>query len=282
MTERFSARVGLTRPANGLIYDSIPVGVADGFCNLMRRVPESIRAGMRQFVCDSLDIYCNDFETVYGWDDIDHFRTFLLQNVNKTEWYGFYDLTEVIWLALEGKSLGPGVSLQDDFENEVNGILRRNFVGYELRKGRIERVGANVTDAAIAEARGILRDAQLKGPNDQFLKAVGFFSQRPAPDAENCVKEAIGAVEGMARILLKNDSILLSSASKELVKRGKLHPTLQKVIDGLYAYRGAAEGVGHGRTGERNVMIEDAEFVLNTAAAVIVYLARLYGVGVVT
>ena len=172
--------------------------------------------------------------------------------------------------------------LRDDSGNEVNLILRRNFVGYELKDGKFERAGASAADAVVTEARGILRDPQFQGPNDQFLKAVGFYSLRPEPDEENCVKEAVGAVEGMARILLQNDSILLSGAAKELVKRGKLHAPLRKVIDGIYAYRGDAEGVSHGRTGEPEVNIADAEFVLNSSAALIVYLARAYGIEVAT
>lgn len=274
MSERFSTRMRLARTESGLIYDHIPENVVNGFCNLMRRVPTTVRAQIRKFVCDALDIYYAEPEILYGWGEIRHFKDFLHSEIDQPGWYRFYDLVEVIWELLE--------DLRDDFENEVNLILRRNFVGYELRNGQIERAGASVADAAVAEARGILRDSRFEGPNDQFLKAVAFYSQRPEPDEENCVKEAVGAVEGVARILLQNDSILLSDAAKELVKRGKVPVTLRKVFDGIYAYRGDAEGVGHGRTSAPEVSIEHAELVLNSSAALIVYLARLYGIEVVT
>ena len=276
MTQRFSVRTGAGKPEYGLVLEDIPEGVADGLCNLMQRMPELMRLKMRRAVCDSMDIFYRS-GAEYAWTHPHYwnFRNFVRTEVLPGGWYRFYDLVEILWELLED-------DYRDSYGNEVNAILRRNFIGYELRDGRVERVGASPADATIAEARGILRDARFQGPNDQFLKAIGFHSQRPAPDVENCVKEAVGAVEGMARILLRNDSMLLSDAAKELVKRGKIPTTLRKAFDGIYAYRGDAEGVGHGRTGEPEVRVEDAEFVLNSSAALIVYLARLYGVEVET
>ena len=258
------------------MFDEVPSAIVDGLSNFLQmEVPSDVRRALRRFVCTSLDIfYRSSSSDEWSNEQFWNLRNFLNDTVLRGEWYRFYDFCEVVWEFLGGDR-------RDQYENSLNSILRRNFVGYELRKGRIERVGASAPDAAMAEARGILRDPRFQGPNDQFLKAIGFYSDRPEPDAENCVKEAVGAVEGTARILLQDGSILLSDAGKELVKRGKLHPTLQKVLDGVYAYRGAAEGVGHGRTGEPKVTIEDAEFVLNTSAALIVYLARLYGIEVV-
>src|SRR6266487_2814886 len=51
-------------------------------------------------------------------------------------------------------------------------------------------------DKIVAAAKGILRDADLAGPNDQFGNALAAFNRRPEPDTENCVKDAVGAAEG--------------------------------------------------------------------------------------
>jgi hypothetical protein len=262
------------RPNKGLILDSVPDGVETGLSNLVQKWPSQDRRSATRFVYENLDIKYEEGATP-TWDYMPTFRDFLRYQLIPQGWHLFYDLIEILWEFLDERD-------RVGFQIEVNSILRRNYVGYELRKGKLERVGASEADAAIAEARGVLRDGRFKGPNEQFLKALDFYSQRPEPDEENCVKEAVGAVEGVARILLGSGSILLSDAAKELVKRKKLHPTLQKVIDGIYAYRGDADGVGHGLTGEPQVTVHDAEFVLNTSAALIVYLARLYGVEVVT
>lgn len=269
---RFSLRTRVAAPGGGLIFDDVPPGVVNGFCNYITRLDAAHLDELYALVCERLDV-------LYSADDAwspqyPSLTRASIENIIGEGWYRFYDICEIV-----GEFIGDG---GDEYQNTLNNILRRNFVGYELRDGKIERAGASAADAVVAEARGILRNPRFQGPNDQFLKAVGFYSQRPEPDEENCVKEAVGAVEGVARILLQNDSILLSDAAKELVKRGKVPVTLRKVFDGIYAYRGDAEGVGHGRTGAPEVSIEHAELVLNSSAALIVYLARLYGIEVVT
>jgi hypothetical protein len=194
--------------------------------------------------------------------------------VVQCDWDEFYDILELVAGFIAAHYAGK----RDGFSNDVNAILRRNFMTYELREGRVERVGTKLEDRVVAEARGIPRDDDLAGPNEQFLKATGFFSQRPEPDEENCVKEAIGTAEGVARVLLNNPSILLSNAVKEIGKRKGVHPTLQKLIADLYAYRGDAEGAAHGKTGAKpEIRLGDAELLLNTSAALIVYMARLFG-----
>lgn len=197
--------------------------------------------------------------------------------IEESMWDEFYDILEAV---AHHVAVFYGYQ-NDNFANDVNAVLGRNFVAYGLREGRVERVGTKLEDQVVAEARSILRDEDLAGPNDQLLKAIGFFSQRPEPDEENCVKEAIGAAEGVARVLLNEPSILLNNAVKEIGKSKGVHPTLQKLIADLYAYRGDAEGAAHGKTGAKpEIRLEDAELVINTSAAVIVYMARLFGRGV--
>jgi len=141
----------------------------------------------------------------------------------------------------------------------------------------MERVGARAQEKAIAEARGILRDPDLSGPDQQFQKAIGFFNRRPEADCENCVKEAVSAVEGVAQVLLGDDSLMLSEALKRLRKQKDVHPALLVLLDKLYGYRSDAEGVAHALTGDKEVRIEEAEFVLGVSASAIVYFARLFG-----
>jgi len=62
----------------------------------------------------------------------------------------------------------------------------------------------------------VLKHSDFEGPNYQFLKAIDFFNKRPKPDLENCVKEAVGALEGVARILLKDRNITLGKATDKL------------------------------------------------------------------
>lgn len=257
----FSRRHETRRPAEGLIYQSVPDRVRDGLVNVLMRLGAGAPFAVALF--RGLD------RVPRPYVDIGDVETLL----RKIEWDEFCDAVEVIGHLLRSER-------RDDFSNAVNELFARHYFGYELRDGQIERVGARVHEEAIAGARGILRDPDLSGPDEQYQKAIGFFNRRPEPDCENCVKEAVSAVEGVARVLLGDPKIVLSGATKLLPKRKDVHPTLVKLLDNLYAYRGDAEGVGHARTGDKEVRIEEAEFVLGVSASAIVYLARLYGRGV--
>jgi hypothetical protein len=235
-------------------------------------MPDPFLEELRRRVCSGLDIY---YETLdyYTWAYAKRRQEFLHEHV-RDPWFRIYDLCEVIWEFTKDRL---GSKEAASFENVLNEVLRRNFCGYEMREGLVERVGAKASEEVIATARGILRDGRLVGPNDQFLKALGFFNQRPKPDTENCVKEAVGALEGTLRVALDDPKILLSDALKKLQSSEMVPPTLKKSLDGIYAFRGDAGGVAHGQAEEPNVTVEQAEFVLHCAAAAIVYFARMYG-----
>ncbi len=201
-------------------------------------------------------------------------ENYIASLVREAEWDLFYELIEIL-----ARWVKPDYA--DWLHNAVNELMLTNYLAYRMVDGRVERVGTELEDLVVAEARGILRDPELSGPNDQFLKAVGFLSRRPEPDKENCVKDAVGAVEGMARVLLSNHSILLSDAIKKIGDEKGVHKTLQKLFQDLYAFRGDAEGAAHGSSGAGyQISTAGAEITLNTAGAMIVYLARIYERGI--
>ena len=264
MSEVFSRRYETRRPEAGLIFDDVPDRVAQGFYNIFIRLttisPYDPGSGVVEELAEALDIEIDSNLTL----------SFIVEG---TEWDEFLDVCEVLHGLLRPEQ-------RDDYANRLNSLFVRNYFGYELRDGRIEQVGAKEQEIVIAEARGILRDDDLRGPDEQFQKAVGFYNRRPEPDLENAVKEAVSAVEGVAQILLGDTSLTLSKALARLKKEQDVHPTLIIMLEKLYAYRGDAEGVAHALTGDKEVRREDAEFALAVSASAIVYLARLFGRGV--
>jgi len=185
-------------------------------------------------------------------------------------WDELLDLCELTYEKLESDEW------RDRFTNDLNEMFVRRYVGYELRNGRIERVGTQAQDEMIGRARALLRDDDLRGPDEQFQKAIAFLNRRPEPDLENAVKEAVSAVEGVARILLDDHSLVFSRALARLKSEKDVHPTLVALLDKLYAYRGDAKGVGHALTGAKEVRLEDVELALAVSASAIVFLARLF------
>lgn len=260
----FSRRHETNRPEAGLLYDEVPSRVRSGFMNILQELtgvnPNELGARLVKEICKAMDlpslgIRLNKLVEALPWDE-------------------FCDLCEVTYNIL--KNSGS----HESFETKLNELFNRRYFGYEMRTGEMQRAGAHAQDAAIAEARGILRDDDLKGPDEQFQKAIGFYNRRPNPDNENAVKEAVSAVEGVAQILLGDTSLTLSKALSRLEKEQDVHPTLIVMLEKLYAYRSDAEGVAHALTGDKEVRPEDAEFALAVSASAIVYLARLYGRGV--
>ena len=69
---------------------------------------------------------------------------------------------------------------------------------------RIERALTALVSKNLQEVRALLSDPRFEGPDEHFSKAVGFLSQPPEPDWENCVKDATEATEGVARTVSGN------------------------------------------------------------------------------
>jgi hypothetical protein len=273
----FSSRYQIAVPVGGLVTDAIPVRVPDGVVNVLESLgsywPEVVNR-----ICLETDApppnTGNRLPTAQNARD-------LLQEL---PWHAVCDACEGLYeLQLErleeaeAQGAFESIDWPSLFERKLNQVFARNYFGYELRAGQLERLGALGHEEAVEEARGILRDPDLGGPNEQFEKAIRFYNARPSPDCANAVKDAVGAVEGLARILFGDNSLVLSEACQRLRDEKGLHPALASLLDKLYGYRGDADGSAHGATGERPVSLEEAEFVIGVSASSIVYLARVFG-----
>jgi len=252
------------RPA-GLLYDS---------------VPEAVRVGFWHFVDD-----CGNF---LPWRSLYREATAVLRSeryasasastkvargeiggmVRTCAWWAFYDLCELIVYHLQQDA----VSAQ--FEAEANRLFEEESLGWRLKDGLVERVGTEQSERLLDETRQFLKDARFAGPEEQFAKAVRALSVRPEPDTANCVKDAVGALEGVARIVIGKRSALLSKIVAELERKRVIHPALAKCFVDLYGYRGDAEGAAHGAVTDAPVPLAEAELALNMSASLIIYLVN--------
>ncbi len=106
-------------------------------------------------------------------------------------------------------------------------------------------------------------------------KAIGFLRGSNV-DLENAAKEAVTAVESVAKILLNDSSISFGDCIKEFRKRELVPREMARILESLYAYRNATPGVGHGGTDVPMVSPADATFVLGVASVAINYLDSLW------
>jgi len=183
----------------------------------------------------------------------------------EAEWWQVYDLCE---------TLVKLCRFREQIAERIDAIFAEEGVPYRMTAdGIVWRFTEAATEALAETTRYLVDDGALRGPSGQWRKALEHLSERP-PDAENCIKDAIGAVEGAARILSGRETDTLSALIKPFAKEIGMHPALAGVVEKLYAYRGDEQAVAHGATQEPRDLIAEAELVLHISAAVIVYFSK--------
>jgi len=158
---------------------------------------------------------------------------------------------------------------------KVNTILARDGIPWRLdHQGRVIRAFNPQVARQIQEVRTLLTNPRFQGPDEQFERAIGYMSQRPEPEEENCVKDAIGAVEAVANILAGTTGVQLNRLLDREPFSSAIHPVIREAIEKIYAYRGAAPGVAHGQVGPSVVSLAEAMWVLSISAATILYFTE--------
>ncbi|MFC2032216.1 hypothetical protein ACFLUS_02445 [Chloroflexota bacterium] len=84
-------------------------------------------------------------------------------------WWQFYDICEVVWDMLSSSKIG---SDQREYSTQVNVLFQEEQIGFELREGKVEKVGSGFIDAKVKEARYLLKEAEFKGADEHFEKAI--------------------------------------------------------------------------------------------------------------
>ena len=185
-------------------------------------------------------------------------------------WYQVYDFCEYAHSALGDVSRSD----QQRFATALNALLLRNRIGWEMRDGRLERRGDVHTDPVVQETRGLQQDERYQHVNELFEKALSDRSNRPKPDWEGCVLNAAMAVHTMVQVVETRAKGHDFDSDLDLL-RGRIHPALAELTKKLNAYRGDAPRVAHPGDASKRVVEADAEFVLATAAAAIIYLSKI-------
>jgi hypothetical protein len=109
-------------------------------------------------------------------------------------------------------------------------------------------------------------------PLDQYRKAKRFLYDTNPPDFPNCIKESVGALEALSKILVNETGKDLGRLIPQLREKYLGHPALGKIIDAIYAIRGDEPGVAHGAYDMSRLSHEDAELILNISSSLIIYL----------
>jgi len=269
-SELFSRKFGLRPTPQGLIYDSIP---------------ETARIGLFHIIFESLggiddepkyqSLYlaiCKTIRIRLDWS-ISHeiiYAEAIEEIILKCEWDKFYEICQIAYQVVERLRK----HLIKDFQEKLNALFKDEFLGFELQDSRIERLGNPITDAKIKEARILLKEPEFKGADELFEKAINAFNILPNPDSENCIKDAVAAIESVAKIVSNNEKASLDDIIKAAAKKQVIPQPLDQTITKLYAYRGNEPAVAHGGIEPSKVTVDEAELVLAMSAAMIIYLVK--------
>lgn len=204
------------------------------------------------------------------------------------QWQRVMDTIEDLFELLQPNQFPEGYSdapsrgnleeVRRDFCMAVDRAFIVGNVAFEFSAGRVNRRGHSTTRSQTNAAGQVLGDVRLRPARDHFNKALKYFHDPRNPDYENSVKEAVSAVESVAKALWPD----LGSDYDKLLKRlsGVTPETLPApILDTLaklYAFRGSGTGVSHGGSKGGAVTPEITEYVLATSASQIVLLYRFF------
>jgi hypothetical protein len=185
-------------------------------------------------------------------------KVLTIENIRHLIYQGLIKTEDNAWTIISITT--PGITLvenRDEFD-------RRFPVRYDIpdvTKKLVDCVETLLTPRFIA-------------PLNQFKKASEFLYGQQPTDCLNSIKEAVGAVEGLARAICGQPNATLSKLSPVLKRSYLSHPAMEKIIESIYAVRGDELGIAHGANESSAFGYADAEFMLNVSASIIIYLAR--------
>jgi len=182
----------------------------------------------------------------------------------------YHDVYDILqWIAQNHYS-GP---LGEIFVTECNQTLEEELSGYRFVDNKIVPITSDEEITAIKEAVNI--PDPFKGPRAQIKSALRKFSDRKSPDYAGSIKDSISAVEGILRIIVKQQVTSFDNALMWIKKKRimKLHPALEDAFKKMYNYTSnSKQGIRHALLEEPNLTSEDAKYMLVACSAFINYL----------
>ncbi|MBI4339995.1 MAG: hypothetical protein HY680_08595 [Chloroflexi bacterium] len=285
MEEQFSNRfpVKPRPPLNP--HDYLPDEARAGLVNLLFNIVTRYDASSHIYHFES-NVYSNIYDFCFSIHEItlnhrfsSNYRSWAIpiqqrnieMIVEMCAWYTFFDIAEIIYQVLDISDRSPRKA-SVAFEEVFNDLMLGGGLQWAMRGGKMERRRPEPVASQIEQALEILKDERFIRPHNQLLKAIKALDTRPEPDVENCVKDSVGALEGVARTLIPNKDSLRDVLNAEPLKT-RIHPILRDTLLKIEAYRGDAPGAGHALIdGKQKIQLADAEFVLTSSIAAMLLL----------
>lgn len=233
------------------IHNAYQHSERDYWIPLSRAVAE----GFRKFPLDHLPYYDHDC------------RKWLADYFNSLAWHKVYDLIEFI----VRNCLNFAFVNQSQAISSINAVFQRERSGYRFVAGFLAPITDPIEVAEVSKAIESSARSGLEGARQHLVSAVSLFAKKPDPDYRNSVKEAISAVESIAKLLGK-DSDGLAGALTALSNKSGMHGSLRSGFIKLYGYTSDEGGVRHAILDQNNVGADEARYMIVSCSAFVNYL----------
>ncbi|HET8919563.1 MAG TPA: hypothetical protein VFN27_07775, partial [Xanthobacteraceae bacterium] len=168
----------------------------------------------------------------------------------KAKWYEVYNLVEFLFHRREAPR----------FIGRVSHFLETEKSGYRVVNKQLVPITDPVEIEAVAAASSLT--SAFSGARHHLQSAISLFSKKPDPDYRNSIKEAISAVESVARVITGNPKATLGEALRKIDERMTIHPALREALSRLYGYTSDEGGIRHAMLEQSNIDEAEAKFMI--------------------
>ena len=209
-------------------------------------------------------------------------RDWLKNYFFELDWFAAYDLTEFIvhnhrTMTTIQHSGYPDFMHQVDVQRLiqlVNYVLEQELSGYRFIQEILTPISNKEEVEAIEASAAAAQNSGLRGAHHHIQSALELFGKKPTPDYRNAIKEAISAVESVAKQISEKDSATLDPALKKLSEKTDIHAALRSGFSKLYGYTSDEKGIRHALLDEPNVGFAEAKYMIVSCSAFVHYLIQ--------
>jgi AbiJ N-terminal domain 4 len=258
---RFSDRLGITQAKSILQLEEMDDHLRNGlwqacieyYFRLFNRYysdDTKFKTYMRRMYVDFFKVSADQVPHGHG-DGIQSVRSHFFS----ASWWEVYNLIEFLLQTFES----------NEFAQRVSFFLEREKSAYRIVNWQLVSITDPVELAAVSEAAS--KQGLFSGAREHIQSAITLFSRKPEPDFRNCIKEAISAVESVARVITENPKATLGDALKLIGAKMPIHPALRDAMSKLYGYTSDEGGIRHSLLEESNIDEAEAKFMLVACSA---------------
>lgn len=279
----FSSRFGYAKPSLDLREEEMPEPLRNGLWDAVSLyylddIAEYNIIGRQERVTDHFNhltnlIWFNFFKKPLGTRDgdaknaVSQIRKFFFLS----EFYQLYEFLE--FLAQCKITYYQKKDVGKNFTGFCNSIFERERAAFRFAGATLVKITEEHDLESVEQA---LDEASPSSIREHIKRAAELYSQRPAPDYRNSIKESISAVEAaVAYVTESKKPGGVSAPLRKAVDKFVVHPALRDGFEKLYAYTSDADGIRHALLNDSALSQADARYMLVSCSAFANYLVAL-------